>query len=372
MAQIKKMRYNQCASQISEAHFFAKGMVIIMIFADKLIILRKKNGWSQEELAEKLDVSRQAVSKWEGAQCLPDIEKVIMLSELFGVTTDFLLRDENEITDISAPENITAPDEANSEKLPDIKKMDVSEAERFMDFRKRASIKIAVATFLCILSTICLFILAALSEIPDYGLSEEFAAAVGLAVMFVIVGIACALYISISSSVESSKYGYVEKGAFSISSEVRSSVENRMREYEKKHRISNIIGVCICVLSPIPLVSGGMLDNDLVAVACLSITMALAGVGVFFFIKAGVIWASFQKLLKEGEYDKEKTDKKKRSVLGVVAGVYWITITAVFLSIYFFYDINDNMIYGYFWTIAGLVFAAVMMVFGYIERNRKK
>ena len=60
-----------------------------MILADKLIDLRKKNGWSQEELAEKLDVSRQAVSKWEGAQSIPDMSKIIQLSELFGVSTDY-------------------------------------------------------------------------------------------------------------------------------------------------------------------------------------------------------------------------------------------------------------------------------------------
>ena len=46
-----------------------------MILADKIIRLRKKNGWSQEELAEKMQVSRQAVSKWEGAQTIPDLEK---------------------------------------------------------------------------------------------------------------------------------------------------------------------------------------------------------------------------------------------------------------------------------------------------------
>jgi len=47
-----------------------------MILADKIIRLRKKNGWSQEELAEKMDVSRQAVSKWESAQTVPDLEKI--------------------------------------------------------------------------------------------------------------------------------------------------------------------------------------------------------------------------------------------------------------------------------------------------------
>lgn len=70
-----------------------------MIFADKLIQLRKKNGLSQEELADKVGVSRQAVSKWESAQSIPDIDKVIALSGLFGVSIDYLLKDEIEIED---------------------------------------------------------------------------------------------------------------------------------------------------------------------------------------------------------------------------------------------------------------------------------
>lgn len=72
-----------------------------MIFADKLIRLRKKAGWSQEELAARLDVSRQSVSKWESAQSIPDLEKIVRLSKLFGVTTDYLLKDE--MTDEEMP-----------------------------------------------------------------------------------------------------------------------------------------------------------------------------------------------------------------------------------------------------------------------------
>lgn len=64
-----------------------------MIFADKLILLRKKAGWSQEELAEQMNVTRQSVSKWEGAQSIPDLEKIIKLSQLFGVSTDYLLKE---------------------------------------------------------------------------------------------------------------------------------------------------------------------------------------------------------------------------------------------------------------------------------------
>ena len=79
-----------------------------MILADKIIDLRKKAGWSQEELAEKLGVSRQSVSKWEGAQSIPDMNKILQLSELFGVSTDYLLKDS-----LEAPEPLAAPEDAD-------------------------------------------------------------------------------------------------------------------------------------------------------------------------------------------------------------------------------------------------------------------
>lgn len=63
-----------------------------MNIADRIQNLRKQKGISQEELADKVGVSRQAVSKWESEQSVPDLDKVIILSEYFGVTTDYLLK----------------------------------------------------------------------------------------------------------------------------------------------------------------------------------------------------------------------------------------------------------------------------------------
>ena len=63
-----------------------------MNFSDKLVKLRKENKMSQEDLAASLDVSRQSVSKWESEQSTPDLEKVIAMSELFEVTTDYILK----------------------------------------------------------------------------------------------------------------------------------------------------------------------------------------------------------------------------------------------------------------------------------------
>ena len=78
-----------------------------MEFGEKLQMLRKARGWSQEELAQQINVSRQALSKWESGASIADTENVIALSRLFGVSTDYLLLRESETT--SAPAAVTTP-----------------------------------------------------------------------------------------------------------------------------------------------------------------------------------------------------------------------------------------------------------------------
>ena len=75
-----------------------------MTFGEKLQELRKARGWSQEELAGQIHVSRQALSKWESGGAVPDTENIIALSRLFGVTTDYLLLDEVQDAGPAAPQ----------------------------------------------------------------------------------------------------------------------------------------------------------------------------------------------------------------------------------------------------------------------------
>lgn len=63
-----------------------------MNFAEKIFTLRKSNDLTQEQLAEELNVSRQSVSKWESGQAIPELEKIVSMSQIFGVTTDYLLK----------------------------------------------------------------------------------------------------------------------------------------------------------------------------------------------------------------------------------------------------------------------------------------
>ena len=117
-----------------------------MILADKVMTLRKKNGWSQEELAEKLNISRQSVSKWESGASLPDIDKIIALSSLFGVSTDYLLKEELETEQPSETEDVY---EAAKERA-----VSLEEANGFMGLVKKLAGRIAFGAGLCVLSPI--------------------------------------------------------------------------------------------------------------------------------------------------------------------------------------------------------------------------
>ncbi len=79
-----------------------------MTLSEKIVSLRKAHGWSQVDFAEKLYVSRQAISRWENGTAQPDAQNVLQISKLFGVTTDYLLNDDYESDkDIPAVQNAT-------------------------------------------------------------------------------------------------------------------------------------------------------------------------------------------------------------------------------------------------------------------------
>ena len=142
-----------------------------MILANKITEERKKNGWSQEELANQLGVSRQAVSKWESASSVPDLQRVLELSKLFGVTTDYLLKDE------IGPEPVAERMVYSGEEL---RKVSMEEANAFLALKEKGAEIVANATTLCIISPILLIVLGAISEDQILPVSEGVAAGVGL------------------------------------------------------------------------------------------------------------------------------------------------------------------------------------------------
>lgn len=316
-----------------------------MILADKIIRLRKKNGWSQEELADKMNVSRQAVSKWEAAQTTPDLEKILQLGNLFGVTTDYLLKDE--LVDEEFVEGV--------DETP-IRKISLAEANDYLEQRKKASVQIAIATLLCIISPILIFLLLAFSECTSIPITENLAVGIGMVALFSLVTIAVVIYIRVGF--KNAPYEFLEKEPFETEYGVTGLAREKQKTYRNTYIKYNIFGTCACILSPVPLICAALSGKGLLVMIMLCVTLLTVAIGVMFFIVAGVRWASMQKLLKEGEFSEK--GKQKNKIIEAIGTVYWLLATAIYLGWSFL--TSDWHITWVIWPIAGVLFAVVELV----------
>jgi len=327
-----------------------------MILADKIIRLRKKNGWSQEELADKMNVSRQAVSKWEGAQAVPDLDKILQLGSLFGVTTDYLLKDELEDEEFT-----------DTVGYPEVKRISIEEANSYLEQRKRSSILIALATFLCILSPITLIILGGASEIPSLNISENLVGIVGLVVLFAFV--ICAVAIYIYCGFKNEMYTFLDKNVpFELEYGVKGMVAERKKQFRDIYVRWNIIAACICIFSPVSLIVSAFGENEMLSVIMLAVTIVLAGVGASIFIAVGVRNASMLKLLREGEYS--ESEKEKSGLREGVGFIYWGVITAAYLAWSFIS--GDWHLSWIVFALGGVLFPAVMRFCDFLAERSKK
>jgi transcriptional regulator with XRE-family HTH domain len=328
-----------------------------MILADKIIRLRKKNGWSQEGLAEKMNVSRQAVSKWESAQTVPDLEKILQLSILFGVTTDYLLKDEIEDEELT---NDTSSDTT-------VKKISMEEANEYIAQRKKASWRIALATFLCILSPIALIVLTMLSELPNAIVTEATASAIGLTVFFAFI--LCAVPIFIYCGFKNQPYEFLDKNIpFELEYGVKGLVTEKKNAFRPTYIAYNIIASCVCIFSVVPLVLLSFSENEILVAAALALMMIIAGIGAGMFIVAGTQNASMQKLLKEGDFTEK--EKKRTSVKEVVGFCYWGILTSIYLVWSFL--TNHWYISWVVFAIGGILFPIVMCICNLIADKQKR
>ena len=320
-----------------------------MIFADKLIQLRKQKGWSQEELAEKMEVTRQSVSKWESAQSVPDIERILQLSDIFDVSLDYLLKNNEDIN-----EQILSADD----KPEAYKAIDLTEAKSFIEAKKSTAVPVAIGVFLCVISPICLLILGVLSEINPNQISENMACGAGLIVLSAFIAAAVAVFVLSGS--KTSRFEYLEKEILKTDLRTSEVIRKEKEEFRKKLTSYNTIGIVLCVLAAIPLFTGIIIseDDDLLMIICLSATIFTAAIGVAFLVRVNIVQSAFNILLQEGDYSKDK--KKKQPIISAVTVVYWLAATAIYL-IWSFLS-NSWGLTWIIWVAAGVLYPALIPI----------
>ena len=316
-----------------------------MILADKIIDLRKKAGWSQAELAEKLGVSRQSVSKWEGAQSIPDMNKILQLSTLFGVSTDYLLKDS-----LEAPEPVPASEEAADEGVTYVS---MEEANAFLEYKRESAPRIALGVLLCILSPITLILLGGAQDSGRLALTEMQAAMIGLIVLLLMVAGAVLLFVL--TGMRGSKFEYLEKNALDTAYGVSGMVRERMSREEGDHTRRIAIGVVLCVLAAVPLFAVFLWQGEDSFYGTLGICaiLALVAVGVYNIILSSVPWEGYQMLLEQGDYTRSRKRNNRR-----YGGIYWGVIVAAFLAVSFITNRWDMT--WIIWPVAAVLYGALM------------
>ncbi len=333
-----------------------------MILADKIINERKRNGWSQEELAEMLSVSRQSVSKWEGAQAVPDLQKILKLAELFNVSTDYLLKDEIEGEPVR-DRGYEADAEYN------VRKVTLEEANVYLDSVRETAPKIAVGVFMCVVSPV---VLLAMLAVSTAGLIDStVAVALGLFGLFLLIGGAVWLFILYGSKAE--KNNLIVKAPFETAYGVDGMVKERQAASSELSTKLMVLAVLLCVFSPLPIILAAVLSSSgtlVLFMVCL--LLAMIGLAVFLFVIVGSVTDSYKILLHEKDSPAVQNEGNKRedSILGAFAGAYWMITTAFFLAWGFLFDAwGRNWV---IWPVAGVLFAAVMIILKAAIQNKEK
>ena len=319
-----------------------------MILAEKIIKMRKLKGWSQEDLAMHMSVSRQSVSKWESMASVPDLDKIIKLSEIFGVSTDYLLKDE--IEEDEGIKFLSEPEEETFAK----RKVTLSDANKYMELRSSAALKIAAGVSACIISPVLLILLGGFADAGMISMTENMAGGFGTAVLLAIIAIAVMNFIIVGTKLD--KFEYMEKELLDLEYGIAGIVAKKKEEYEDTHKVSIALGVGLCIISVVPLlIATAFTEKEHIMVLTVGTLRVLVALGVFLIIKSIMTMETYNHLLEEGDYTPEKKVEAKKNAN--ISTIYWCSVVVIYLLWSFL--TMDWHITWIIWPVAGILFGAV-------------
>ena len=374
-----------------------------MLLSEKIMSLRKRNGWSQEELAQQLGVSRQSVSKWESMASMPDIQKIMAMSELFGVSTDYLLKDElEELPTTATTADYVAPAEQNNFSAPtgssnsDVASTSTStptntDASDSKNVRPQLSVSLETATeYLDTVArtsrptafAITLFILgpALLVSLVTYGEdalyfdpTHIFPDALGITgacimVLFIAAGVA----LLILQDMKLAKYKQFKEASLELQYGVEAAIRRRAESTESLRHMQQATGVCLTILSAIPFLIASYFGVGLTFALGFFVAASMVSLGVYLLVYSGILKDSYRVLLQEGDFSHDEKSNKRDSKSAAlkyrpIARAYFGTITLLYVGYSFITkDWKSSWI---IWPVSALLYHVIISILNALKKR---
>ena len=328
------------------------------MIGEKIAELRRTNNMSQEELADRLGISRQSVSKWESGQSLPDIEKLPLLSDIFHVSIDYLVKED------TVPAVQTVQEETKwEEPSPSMKEDAPFRDDRFRSWeesvrktffsgreKEEKGRRVSLGVAECVGSIIPIMVSLGVSELFPF-IHEAAAVPIGVVGMFIMIAHAVAGFINASNI--GKQYEFLDKTEILPEYEAEEVIEQRCPLMKMKSRSDITTGVVLCILSVTPFLIGAALTEmtDLIAFGCCAAMFAMVAEAVRRFVKAGYASGTVNRLMQEGDFSVEM--KRKMDF----ESIYWTIITIVYVT---YSTVTGSWhISWIIWVIAGIAWPLI-------------
>lgn len=246
---------------------------------EKIACLRQEKGWSQEELAEKLEVSRQSISKWESGASTPELERIVKLCALFDTTADALINDEIEL-------NAPAP-----KPQSDVPMLTLDGAYEYLSAKQSAVQRLAWGVAACVASPIPAVLTEGLSVLE------------GLGVVVLLAMVAWAVWQFILYGSAMRAYAHIERGKFAPTEEARRWAEQAREEFRPRLTREIAFGVALCILSCAPFVALDAVLEFMPTMEnlCAAALLGMVAAGCQLFVHSGAMQGAYARLSKEAK-----------------------------------------------------------------------
>ncbi len=292
-------------------------------FGEFLYQLRKEKGLTQAELADKLDITNKAVSKWETGESYPETAQLLPLSKIFNITIDELLKGERNTESACAEQEET--------KFVALRPHTVKE-----------SVLIALGVSLILIGVIMLIVL-------DNVLAGRFATAIAVSVLVASVSVAVVMFIIM---------GLKRR---------MESVEISPEERKRGMLFASLLaaGVALLILSPALLIILSALTRDIIGVAAL---LGMVAIAMLFIIPSGIGWGNFIKVNNiPSDEDEQKMTPKGKTISEALCGAIMLLATATFLILGLVFNMwHPSWVV---FPIGGILCGMVSTIIGGIHNN---